>query len=84
MNFPKYNQRFEPTTVVVENHKGGTGKSTTTVTLATTAALDLNLNARCLVIDLDPQGSTGQNLIHQADDESVYMTAVDIALAGQE
>ena len=84
MDFPKYNQRFEPTTVVVENHKGGTGKSTTTVTLATAAALDLNLNARCLVIDLDPQGSTGQNLIHQADDESVYMTAVDIALADLE
>lgn len=81
MAYPKYSQRFEPTTIVVENHKGGTGKSTTTVTLATAAALDLNLNARCLIIDLDPQGSTGQNLIHQADDESVYMTAVDVALS---
>ncbi|EEZ39076.1 ParA family protein [Photobacterium damselae] len=81
MNFPKYSQRFEPTVIVVENHKGGTGKSTTTVTLATAAALDLNLNARCLVIDLDPQGSTGQNLIHQTDEDSVYMTAIDIALS---
>ncbi|EMD1178585.1 ParA family protein [Vibrio harveyi] len=80
MQYPKYHQRFNPTTIVVENHKGGTGKSTTTVTLATAAALDLNLNAKCLVIDLDPQGSTGQNLIHQADQESVYLTAVDIAL----
>lgn len=84
MSFPAYSDRFEPTTIVVENHKGGTGKSTTTVTLATAAALDLNLNARCLVIDLDPQGSTGQNLIHQTGDDSVYMTAVDIALSDLE
>ncbi|GEM77505.1 ParA family protein [Vibrio sagamiensis] len=84
MGYPSYSERFEPTTIVIENHKGGTGKSTTTVTLATAAALDLNLNARCLVIDLDPQGSTGQNLIHQAGDDSVYMTAVDIALASFE
>ncbi|MGR5367944.1 ParA family protein [Photobacterium damselae] len=81
MNYPKYSQRFDSTVVVVENHKGGTGKSTTTLTLATAAALDLNLNARCLVIDLDPQGSTGQNLIHQTDDASVYMTTIDVALA---
>ncbi len=84
MSYPTYAERFEPTTIVIENHKGGTGKSTTTVTLATAAALDLNLNARCLVIDLDPQGSTGQNLVHQADEDSVYMTAVDIALSDQE
>lgn len=84
MGHQTYAERFEPTTIVIENHKGGTGKSTTTVTLATAAALDLNLNARCLVIDLDPQGSTGQNLVHQADEDSVYMTAVDIALADRE
>nr|WP_318479651.1 ParA family protein [Photobacterium leiognathi] len=84
MKHPKYSDRFDPINIVVENHKGGTGKSTTTVTLATAAALDLNLNARCLIIDLDPQGSTGQNLIHQADEDSVYMTAVDVALSSVE
>ncbi|MGF1878477.1 ParA family protein [Photobacterium frigidiphilum] len=81
MALPRYSDRFNSIVVAVENHKGGTGKSTTTVTLATACALDLNLNARCLIIDLDPQGSTGQNLIHQDSEEAVYMTAVDVALS---
>ncbi|MDR8269669.1 ParA family protein, partial [Acinetobacter baumannii] len=59
----QYREMYLPRVIVIENHKGGTGKSTTTVTLATAAALDLNLNARILVIDLDPQGSLGNNLI---------------------
>ncbi len=47
----QYREMYLPRVIVIENHKGGTGKSTTTVTLATAAALDLNLNARILVID---------------------------------
>lgn len=84
MNYPTYAERFNPVTLVIQNHKGGTGKSTTAVTLATAAALDLNLNAKCLIIDLDPQGSTGQNLIHQDNDDAIYLTAVDIAVSNLE
>ncbi|KAB7957229.1 AAA family ATPase, partial [Klebsiella pneumoniae] len=61
--------------------QGGTGKSTTTATLATAAALDLNLNAKICVIDLDPQGSLGNNLIHSTSDDSVYLTITDVLLS---
>lgn len=84
MKLPKYKDNYSSIAVAVQNHKGGTGKSTTTATLATATALDINLNARCLIIDLDPQGSTGQSLVRSQSDESVYMTAIDMALANKE
>jgi chromosome partitioning protein len=40
--------------VAVSNHKGGSGKTTTTVSLASTMA---ERGLRVLVVDLDPQGS---------------------------
>ena len=64
--------------IVIVNSKGGSGKTTIAINLAATLAAEGGTPA---LLDLDPQGSTGQNLIHQADDDSVYMTAVDIALA---
>lgn len=84
MQFPKYKENYSSIAIAVQNHKGGTGKSTTTATLATATALDINLNARCLIIDLDPQGSTGQSLVRSQSDDSIYMTAIDMALANKE
>ncbi|BDO05784.1 hypothetical protein KAM622c_53710 (plasmid) [Klebsiella quasipneumoniae subsp. quasipneumoniae] len=64
MGVGMFSEMYLPRVIVTENHKGGTGKSTTTTINATAAALDLNLNAKICVIDLDPQGSLGNNLIH--------------------
>lgn len=84
LKIPRYNEMYVPRVIVTENHKGGTGKSTTTVTLATAAALDLNLNARVCIVDLDPQGSIGSNLIRSTSEDNVYLTITDILLAEYE
>lgn len=66
-----------PTRVVtVSNQKGGVGKTTTTVNIASALAL---VGARVLVIDLDPQGnaSTALGVPHTADIPSVYDVLID-------
>lgn len=80
----RYSDMYKPRVIVIENHKGGTGKSTTTATIATAAALDLNLNARCCIVDLDPQGSIGNNLIRATNDDDIYLTITDVLLAEYE
>lgn len=80
----RYSDMYKPRVIVIENHKGGTGKSTTTATIATGAALDLNLNARCCIVDLDPQGSIGNNLIRATNDDDIYLTITDVLLAEYE
>jgi ATPases involved in chromosome partitioning len=84
LKLPTYRDYNKPVVIVVENHKGGTGKSTTTVTLAVAAALDLNLNARVCVVDFDPQGTIGNHLIRNASDDSIYLTMADVLLKNHE
>ncbi|QTP13317.1 AAA family ATPase [Serratia symbiotica] len=84
LKLPTYRDYNNPVVIVVENHKGGTGKSTTTVTLAVAAALDLHLNARICVVDFDPQGTIGNHLIRNASDGSIYLTMADVLLKKHE
>ncbi|MQA78275.1 MAG: AAA family ATPase [Streptosporangiales bacterium] len=60
-----------PRVFVVANQKGGVGKTTSTVNLAASLALN---NLRVLVVDLDPQGnaSTALGVEHRSGTTSVY------------
>ncbi|MDQ3870952.1 MAG: AAA family ATPase [Chloroflexota bacterium] len=63
-------------TIACVNQKGGVGKTTTVVNLATYLALG---GHRVLVVDLDPQGNctTGLGVDKPAVDHSVYEVLVD-------
>jgi chromosome partitioning protein len=63
-------------TIACTNQKGGVGKTTTVVNLATYLAL---LGDRVLVIDLDPQGNatSGFGVDRSAVDGSIYDALVD-------
>ncbi|MCL9783340.1 ParA family protein [Vibrio sp. S4M6] len=79
--FESYKDKYLPRVIAVENQKGGTGKSTTTALMSTAAALDLDTNARVLLIDLDPQGTLGQGMITRTvRDDAIYLTAIDLVL----
>ncbi|MBD1559525.1 ParA family protein [Vibrio sp. S9_S30] len=77
---PKYRDNYKPRVISVQNQKGGTGKSTTAETIATASALDLQLNAKVCLIDMDPQGTLGQSKIANADNDAIYLTIIDMIL----
>ena len=68
-SFEKFSDLYDSFVLAVCNYKGGTGKSTTAVTLAIRAALDLDLNAK-ICSDLDPQGSAARGIIQIDEDKS--------------
>lgn len=66
----------ETRVITVSNQKGGVGKTTSAVNLASALAA---IGARVLVIDLDPQGnaSTALGVPHTAETPSVYDVLID-------
>ncbi|MFT2112662.1 ParA family protein [Marinomonas sp. 2405UD68-3] len=91
MELPTYRSNKDPICIAVANQKGGIAKSTTTVTLGVAMALDLNLRAKILLIDLDPQGSSGTNLYNHAaqagsssNNDDLFLTGVDLILGEYE
>ncbi|WP_199438607.1 ParA family protein [Vibrio owensii] len=88
LNRPAWKDKSETAVINIQNQKGGTGKSTTLITLATNLALDHHNRLRICVIDLDPQGSLrtfiDNHAMNASDDEFDILTAVDLMLGDQE
>ncbi|MGR5448739.1 ParA family protein [Vibrio sp. PNB22_3_1] len=88
LNKPSWRTEHECAVVTIQNQKGGTGKSMSTINIATRMALSHQEQIRVAVLDLDPQGSlrlfTECEPNFDIDEETELLTSVDLALGGIE
>ena len=62
-----------PTVIAVSNHKGGVGKTTSTVNIGAALA---SAGARVLLLDLDPQANLSLSLRADGDRPDIYQALV--------
>lgn len=65
--------------ITVASVKGGAGKSTTALSLATVLSRD----SKILILDLDPQGSSSAHLIEETDSEYSFDNTIREVLLGE-
>lgn len=81
----KWSDKKKGTIVLnVQNQKGGSGKSTTVISLAAAIALRLNERRRVLIIDLDPQGTLRVVAAPSLSSSEGILSAVDVMLGSEE
>lgn len=70
-------EEFHPRIITIANQKGGVGKTTTTINLA--SALEKR-GQRCLIVDLDPQGNASTGI--GVDIQDRIATTYDLLIDG--